>query len=491
MPESGPVIGSRRPWLAIVLSVALHVALGFMLTARASESEAPPGPPFVIDIEVAPVAPEAEVLPPEQPQQPVLDEDVVAITDPVETPVTEEHGDIVMDAGVIDAPPPEPIDAGQVIAKKPEKKQPHDAGVGDAGAAVASSGDAGASVPSQTFGDDGGVAVATGDNPVPVTAGTAANLLAYFPSGHIVTVLVRFDRLRGTEWAQVVQDVLAVMPDFTTLVADPKLIIADELDIAAISTPRPSDVGSSLVAVKAAITPGELRDFLDEPGAPVRWSRVTGGVLGTRKAGKRVTPGDKRVFLQPYDRWTVLAQKKDLDGMLDAVEGSLDDAKADPAKMPTWLSRLDDIEAESGIPDGPALMLTIAPRSKKWEVPDIGLGFTEVIAPERLTATVQVDDHGWVVKGNLKFATEADAIAFVEQAEAAQTTVLGSTIFRAALKRSNAYNAIKGLTLKRRDRRVSYATSISTADARVVSAMGTLLVIEYFHDLEEEAAGEK
>ena len=32
----------------------------------------------------------------------------------------------------------------------------------------------------------------------PTTAGTAANLLAYFPAGHVVTAMVRFDRLRGT-----------------------------------------------------------------------------------------------------------------------------------------------------------------------------------------------------------------------------------------------------------------------------------------------------
>ena len=41
-----------------------------------------------------------------------------------------------------------------------------------------------------------------------------------------MTVLIRFDRLRGTEWAAVAQDVLAVMPDYETLVADPKTVIA-------------------------------------------------------------------------------------------------------------------------------------------------------------------------------------------------------------------------------------------------------------------------
>ena len=64
-------------------------------------------------------------------------------------------------------------------------------------------------------------------------------------------------------------------------------------------------------------------------------------------------------------------------------------------------------------------------------------------------------------------------------------------MFRAALKRASAYNAVKGLTLERTDRRVAYATSVSIADARVISAMGTLLVTQYFHDLEAAADGDK
>ena len=51
----------------------------------------------------------------------------------------------------------------------------------------------------------------------PTSAGTAANLLAYFPTGHQVTALIRFDRLRGTEWAEPAEKLFQPMPDYQAL----------------------------------------------------------------------------------------------------------------------------------------------------------------------------------------------------------------------------------------------------------------------------------
>jgi hypothetical protein len=183
----------------------------------------------------------------------------------------------------------------------------------------------------------------------------------------------------------------------------------------------------------------------------------------------------------------VLAREKDLAGMIDPVDGPLDDARADPATMPTWLEKLPDIEAESGHPDGPAIMMTLQPRKKAWKVPDVGLGVDELPAPERLTLVVEVDKKGWHVRGNLKFKDEETAQQFLEQVQAAQQTALDTTLIRAGLERANLLNAVKGLTLARTDRRVAYSTSVSIADARAIAAMGTLLVADYFRELQEKA----
>ena len=136
--------------------------------------------------------------------------------------------------------------------------------------------------------------------------------------------------------------------------------------------------------------------------------------------------------------------------------------------MPTWLQQLPALEAESGIPDGPAMMMTFAPKQKVWDVPDIGLGITEVAAPERMTMTLEIDPKGFKVKGNMKFRSEAEAESFVTGAQSARQTALDTEAFSFLLKRAKAYNAIKGLSLRRTDTRVAYSTTISIAAARVL-----------------------
>jgi len=491
-----PEVGGRRPWIAVVVSLLAHVALLVALHLGFGKSGAGGGEPFAVDVEVAPEAPQAELLPAEQlAKQEEVHEDDVVVPEPPPTPAPapapEEPDDeavIAADAGVADAPPAkEPRDAATTVADEERDAGVDDGGVAkrtsDGGAMVASGGVADGGVPSATMGEEGatgaGASGALGPTG-PVNAGSAANLLAYFPKNHIVTVLIRFDRLRGTEWAKVAQDVLSVMPDFTTLVADPSAVVADKIDLIAVSTPKPRDVRSTLIAIKPAMPMKDLRTFLDAPGAPVTWLRVSGGVEGKRGAGERVFPKDPRVFLAPFPNWMVLARAKDLPGLLDPAEGDLEGAVADRARLPDWLRRIPDLEAESGIPNGPALMMTLAPRRKRWEVPDVGLGVTSLPAPERMTLSLEIDRKGFLVRGNLRFASEADAITFMEKAQAARQAALDSAAHAAILRRTHGLNAVKGLSLARTDRRVTYATSISIADARILMAAGTLAVADYF-----------
>jgi hypothetical protein len=472
---------TRTPWIGVAVSFALHLLAGAAMYASTGEPEpVSAGEPFAIDVEIAPVPDVAEPLPPEEAFAQARPEEVLV---PLEPPKPEpepepepEPADIPRDAGV-DAPPPPPAptDAGAIAASTDRQV------TGDAGA-VHPERDGGAVEPK-----DGGVGVDQLAQGAQASAGTAANLLAFVPDKHVVTVLLRFDRLRGTEWATVAQQVLAVMPDYETLVADPDSVVTDLFDLVAMSSPKPADPTKTLLAVKAKVPIADLRDFLDEPGAPVTWSRVTGGVLGTRGKGKRVIRGDPRVFLAPFGQWMVLARPRDLSGLLDAADGPLDGAAADTAKLPAWLARLPDIEGESGLKDGPALMMTLGPRAKTWDVPDVGLGVTSLPAPERMTLSLEIDPQGFQVKGHLKFASEDDAVTFVERTEAAREAALESAAHALVLKRAKVWNAVKGLSLVRTDRRVSYSTSLSVADARVMTAAGILLVAEYFAAAQAEA----
>ena len=136
-------------------------------------------------------------------------------------------------------------------------------------------------------------------------------------------------------------------------------------------------------------------------------------------------------------------------------------------------------------------MMTLGPRSKTWDVPDVGLGVTSLPAPERMTLSLEIDRQGFHVKGHLKFATEDDAISFVEKTEEARKAALESAAHTMVLKRAKIWNAVKGLSMVRTDHRVSYSTSVSIADARVMSAAGILLVAEYFKAAQEAAEADE
>ncbi len=466
----------------MLVSLLVHGMFGAAIRIASDDDDAPPM--NLVDVTLAPEAPEAELLGPdeiEQPPPPPDDDDVVAPPEPPPEPPKPPEppvNDFALDAGVPDAAPPDPVDAATAVTKIPdEPPEP----TSDAGVVATRDTDAGVT-PS-----DAGV-----QPDQPASAATAANLLAHFPNKHMVSVLLRFDRLRGTEWSEIMQRVLASMPDYKTLIADPKTVVADKFDIVAMSSARYNDAGATVLAMKTTqMTLDQLRDFLDEPDSPVTWSRVTGGVLGTRGAGARVRENDTRMFLSSFPDWTVLAKAKDLKGAIDPAEGDLDTRGVDYAKLPKWLVQVPKLEAESGMTKGPAVLLTLAPKSTRWELPmELG-GIKDLPAPERMSLTATLDPKGFLIMGHLKMRSEADA----EELAASIKTIQGAVIADDGMtglmiERMHAKNAIDGLTVKPNGDMVSYATSISIEDARKLFDFGATLVEGYFAELsapEEDA----
>ncbi len=301
----------------------------------------------------------------------------------------------------------------------------------------------------------------------PTTAGTAANLLAYFPAGHVVTALVRFDRLRGTEWAALAEKILRPLPDYQVLF-DPQHPphLADKLDTLVISTPAPRDATATTLVAHTSITRAVLRDTL---AAQFTWSPAKGGMLGRRAAPPNKDP---RVVLAPFRGWFVLTQPANLTApLLAASTGDLEKLEAAPRLLPPWLEGIRKIEAESGDPRGPALVVTIGGSAKRYKLPDVGLGVASIMAPARATIAAELVKQGWLVRGNIVFATEADAAEFVTALAQVQQRVSDSTLLKLALKRSHAVNALLGTTVSQSGVRVSYATSISIADARALLAV--------------------
>jgi hypothetical protein len=311
----------------------------------------------------------------------------------------------------------------------------------------------------------------------PTTAGTAANLLTYFPDGQRVTALIRFDRLRGTEWSQPTERLLRPMPDYRLLFGDTDAAISDKLETLVISTPRPRDAAATTLVARTTLARGALRDFLGAT-APVSWAAARGGLLGTRSGA--LSRGDQRLILSPWRGWFLLAQPGDLGDLLGAAKGSLDTIEA-TGKIPAWLGGIRKIEGEAGEPRGPALVVTVALPGKRYSfgTTALVLGISSVATPDRMSLAIELVAQGWLVRGNLRCATEADATELVAVAQQLQRQLASSRAIQLVIGKP-IVRVVANLAFARAGTRVSYATSVSIADARAILALAAQQLDQYF-----------
>jgi hypothetical protein len=331
-------------------------------------------------------------------------------------------------------------------------------------------------------GSGGGSGLAVDNQPAvdgePTTAGTAANLLAYFPPGHIITALVRFDRLRNTEWAAQTERVLRPLPDHRTLFGGKATRLSEKLDTLVISSPSPRDASATTLVAHTALSRAEIRELLENPRTPIAWSTARGGMLGKRSG--RVFPGDKRLVLSPWPGWFLLAQPADLGTLPNAATGDLDQISA-TGKLPAWLQTIRKIEEESGTDKrGPALVVTVAGDGKPYTFPDVGLGITSLPSPKRISLAMELVAQGWLLRGNIAFAKESEAKEFVTALEDAQQRISDSYVLSKMLASQHLLNVVKGLSFARTGSRVSYATSLSIADARTLLTAAALTLDDFF-----------
>ena len=523
--EPSPAAGRRLTVIGVIVSVALHVAVMVALRWIAPHETA--RTVSVIDISTAPLPPKAEALgpeqeaPPEEIAQPVDDGEL----EMPETPPQTADGFGLVDAGV-------PMDAGEEVAAVDAGRRADaaqvaaggggdggveggdggtggelvaadlaDGGVADDGGAVADDGDGGVLVAAGEPGDGGlpgGLPGGTGDGGVgaigpvgnadPVgdiaakpSSGTAANLLNYFPRGHVVTVMARLDRLRGTEWAEQIDNLIKPLPDYYSLAGNQDVRMSDGFDLLVISSPTPTDALATSVMVRTRMTPPEFRDFLDQPDAPVTWSPVKGGTLGKRGKSARVPATDDRVFLSWEPGWMILTQPRNLGPLVTPRPGGQLDLAARAIDLPPWLARAQTIAGESGEPTGPAFMVTAA-NLFPAEIPMMGVNGASLPGPEQVTITLEIVAGGLELKGNLRYADDSAAATAHDAIERFRVGILDDLGSRFLLERVGAVNPLKGLTLKRTGRRLAFATSASVAEGRAILAVVSTFVTAHFEE---------
>ena len=507
-----PLISTGTPWLrrALVASAIVHLVIGGggVWLSRDHETHEVE----LVDIEVAPEAPKAEALPEEIVRAQEKDLADSHDDEPASAPPLPGDG-VAEDAGVpdatidamIDARPDAMIDAGVENVAAADDAAPGDApaivaNAANDAASVAASDDAGTTVASvlgppstdtpvdagapPAIADSFGTGSATTNEPAvdgaPTTAGTAANLLSYFPDGHVVTVMVRLDRVRGTEWAAHAEKLMKPLPDYHALFGDGDVKLVDKFETIVISTPSPRDAALTTLVARTTMSRPALRTFLASPTSPVVWSAGKGGLVGRRT--HPAFPNDTRVFLSPFAGWFLLVQPSDVTGMLGVARGNIDRVEA-TAPLPPWLASIRSIEKESGDPRGPAVVVTLGFQPIRQKIPDgidLALGVKTVPLPDRVTVAMELVTQGWLVRGNMHFATDADASEFATAVATIQRRIRASSLLAAPLRQQHIFNAITGLSLQRTGPRVSYATSLSIADAHALFAFAAATLDDHF-----------
>ncbi len=489
-----PVAPSRRRsvLLALCVSLVAHGLAGVgvvLLSAEHSDDEE--SDPFsVVDIDLAPDAPdgfdpadpgraaqmiEEKSAPSEKSE--AADEETRLEPDPSEEKKKPDH----RTAEAV------PADAGPL----PDAGPNDDAGTAVAGASL----DGGPELADAGVGGSPATASTTSPPASPGPPGTAADFRAYVPQGDKVTVLLRYDRLRGTPWAKLTDAILAPMPDYRAIVGNRKTPLADLFDVLLISSRNPTDVTATNLVARTRRAPAEMRRFLDGKDTPVRWRMVRGGVLGKRLASASKLERDNRVYLIPFPDVIALTGAKNLgeparEAPPAGAPSDLDAARGDETALPDWLRRARNVEVESGVDRGPIAVMSVSGiKHTEVDVPQVGT----LPVPVHAALAVEMAKQGFYVRGTLTFSTAARAQAFQQSLEAARTRLFDSTWGQLLLKNFHAYHGLKGLTLRRRDTRVTYATSISIADGKAMMVLAADWARRFYaaQESEEAASGEE
>ena len=491
----------RTVALALCVSVIAHGLAGVAIVVSSSDDdeEEEIDPFSVVDVDVAPEAPDGFDPADQEPAAQVVEEvEPTPRDDPEETqlepaeeekPAEKEEEREDKTAEVI------PPDAGPYADAGPST----DGGTAVANAAGRDGGPEGA-----VLAGDAGVPGAPATGPAtasrPATApgptGTAADFRPYVPQGDKVTVLLRYDRLRGTPWAKLADAILAPMPDYRAIVGTRNTPLADLFDVLLISSRNPTDVTATNLVARTRRPPAEVRRFLDSKDTPVKWRAVRGGVIGKRLPSASKLERDNRVYLIPYPDWIVLTRIKHLgepvrEAAAPGAPADLDAVRADETALPDWLRRARSVEVESGLDKGPIAVMSVSGiKHTELDVPQVGT----VPVPVHAALAIELAKQGFYVRGTLTFSTVERAQAFQRTLDAARSRLLDATWGQLLLRNFHAYHALKGLTMRRRDARVTYATSISIADGKAMMALAADWARRFYagqEAAEEEAPAEE
>ena len=211
-----------------------------------------------------------------------------------------------------------------------------------------------------------------------------SDLGAYGPEGSRLTVLMRLDRLRGTDYAAPVDELLVWLPDRRELLYGTRLDLFMDFDALLVATPNPLDPSVTFIAARHHLDDARLRAELNQGAKAtdrtLTWRTQNGRPIAERRArdGAAARRDDRLIMLaapglaimtpRAY-RALLLAPAAAPDGGPGGGEGDgarlaagPDGGAAEPASATAlkggWSTMLKRIDAEEGLmpPDGAVMI---------------------------------------------------------------------------------------------------------------------------------------
>ncbi|HEY7375882.1 MAG TPA: hypothetical protein VIF57_27230 [Polyangia bacterium] len=273
-----------------------------------------------------------------------------------------------------------------------------------------------------------------GSSPADDDAGPAptSDLGAYGPQGSRLTVLMRLDRLRGTDYAAPVDELLMRLPDRRDFVSGTGLDLFRDFDALLIATPNPVDPAVTFVAVRHHLDDARVRAALSQAAKAsdhtLTWRTQAGRPIAERHARDTIAarrddrlivlaaPGLTVVTPRAY-RALLLAPASPPDGGVSDGAGAPADADGGAPATPTqsplkggWASLLTRIDAEEGLmpPDGAVMINAVDMFKSRAPAPGEAPLLYGMPVPAAINAVIGVADAPFL-DFVAEFKTEAPA----------------------------------------------------------------------------------